>query len=67
MNLPALGIDIAKDFFDVALRREGKSTHKIFPNTSQGMQQLGEWLAGAGGGPSSWLLRGNRSLWRSCS
>jgi len=44
MNLPALGIDIAKDKFDVALLLEGKSKHKIFSNTSVGMEQLCEWL-----------------------
>jgi len=58
MNLPALGIDIAKDFFDVALLLEGKSTHKIFPNTSEGMQQLGEWLAKQGVGQVHGCLAG---------
>ncbi|MBC6479768.1 MAG: transposase [Hormoscilla sp. GM7CHS1pb] len=48
MNLPALGLDIAKDFFDVALLLEGKSKHKIFSNTSEAMEQLGEWLAKQG-------------------
>ncbi|MBO1351869.1 MAG: transposase [Hormoscilla sp. GUM202] len=44
-NLRKIGIDIAKDKFDVALLREGKSKHKIFSNTLEGMEQLGEWLA----------------------
>ncbi|MBC6453291.1 MAG: IS110 family transposase [Hormoscilla sp. SP5CHS1] len=47
-NLRKIGIDIAKDFFDVALLLEGKSKHKIFSNTSEGMEQLGEWLAKQG-------------------
>jgi transposase len=45
MNLPSLGIDIAKLKFDVCLIKEnGKLKHKVFPNTQHGFEQLAAWL-----------------------
>ncbi len=45
MNLPILGIDIAKLKFDVCLIKEnGKLKHKVFPNTQHGFEQLAAWL-----------------------
>jgi len=45
MNLPALGIDIAKLKFNVCLIREdGKFSHKVFANTRAGFSQLSAWL-----------------------
>lgn len=42
-----LGIDIAKDKFDVALLLEGgKYKTKVFPNNSKGFTALQEWLEG---------------------
>lgn len=40
-----LGIDIAKAKFDVALLREGKLRHKVFPNSAPGFKALSAWLA----------------------
>ena len=48
MTLPALGIDIAKCKFDVALFRAGKLRHKVLPNNPAGFHQLGQWLAHLG-------------------
>jgi transposase len=39
-----LGIDIAKNKFDVALLREGKYKSKVFPNNPAGFAALLEWL-----------------------
>lgn len=39
-----LGIDIAKNKFDVALLREGKYKTKVFPNNTAGFAALLEWL-----------------------
>jgi transposase len=45
MNLPALGLDIAKLKFNVCLLLDsGKLRHKVFPNTAVGFAQLSEWL-----------------------
>jgi transposase len=45
MTLPALGIDISKLKFDVALTRDtGKFRHKVFANTAAGFTQLAAWL-----------------------
>ena len=45
MNLPCLGIDIAKLKFNVCLLQfNGKLKHKVFPNTAAGFAQLQEWL-----------------------
>ena len=45
MNLPALGLDIAKCKFNVCLLLDsGKLRHKVFPNTAVGFAQLSEWL-----------------------
>lgn len=47
MNLStvALGVDIAKAKFDVCLIKDnGKTKHKIFPNTPSGFEQLNGWL-----------------------
>ena len=46
MTLPALGIDVSKLKFDVALLRDtGKLKHRVFPNTPAGFGQLRAWLA----------------------
>jgi len=45
MSLPALGIDVSKLKFDVALLREsGKFKHRVFPNTPAGFAQLSAWV-----------------------
>lgn len=45
MNLPCLGIDIAKVKFNACLRQlNGKLKHKVFPNSVVGFAQLHEWL-----------------------
>ena len=45
MNLPRLGIDIAKVKFNVCLLQpNGKIKHKVFPNSTAGFAQLHEWL-----------------------
>lgn len=46
MNLPCLGIDIAKVKFNVCLlQSNGKLKHKVFPTHAAGFAQLQEWLA----------------------
>jgi transposase len=45
MNLPRLGIDIAKVKFNACLLQlTGKLKHKVFPNNAAGFAQLQEWL-----------------------
>lgn len=45
MILPVLGIDIAKEKFNICLiNPEDKLKHKVFPNTTVGFQQLAAWL-----------------------
>lgn len=45
MNLPCLGIDIAKVKFNVCLLNlSGKLKHKVFSNTAAGFEQLSAWL-----------------------
>ncbi len=45
MNLPILGIDIAKLKFNVCLiNMSSKLKHKVFANTADGFQQLAAWL-----------------------
>ncbi|MGI8836993.1 MAG: IS110 family transposase [Pyrinomonadaceae bacterium] len=45
MNLPCLGIDIAKVKFNVCLLQlTGKLKHKVFSNNAAGFAQLHEWL-----------------------
>lgn len=45
MTHSALGIDISKQKFDVALLRDnGKFKHRVFPNTPTGFLQLSAWL-----------------------
>lgn len=44
MNLPVLGIDIAKAKFDVCLLRDEKAYHHVFSNTRDGFQSLQAWL-----------------------
>ena len=45
MNLPNLGIDIAKAKFNVCLLlSSGKLKHKVFPNTEAGFTLLSAWL-----------------------
>jgi transposase len=49
MDLPPLGLDIAKLKFNACLVREsGKLRHKVFPNSAAGFAQLADWLAGQG-------------------
>ena len=48
MTLPTLGIDLAKDKFDVALRHHDRLTHKVFPNTAEGITALLDWLQAQG-------------------
>ncbi|MGE5707667.1 MAG: IS110 family transposase [Bacteroidota bacterium] len=45
MDLPILGIDIAKSKFDVCLLLNGKTKHKVCPNTPEGFQELLGWLS----------------------
>ncbi len=46
MILPALGIDIAKEKFNVCLiDLDGRLKHKVFSNTTSGFAQLAAWLA----------------------
>jgi transposase len=45
MNLPPLGLDVAKLKFNACLVRQGgKLRHKVFPNNPQGFAQLSDWL-----------------------
>ncbi len=45
MNIPALGIDIAKLKFNACLiNSDGKLRHKVFANTEAGFQQLAQWI-----------------------
>src|SRR2546429_3138773 len=45
MNLPPLGLDVAKSKFNACLvRAGGKLRHKVFPNNPQGFSQLSDWL-----------------------
>lgn len=44
----ALGIDISKKDFDVALLREGKFKNKKFINSPKGFSALASWLEGLG-------------------
>ena len=45
MNLPPLGLDVAKLKFNACLvRAGGKLRHKVFPNNPQGFSQLSDWL-----------------------
>lgn len=49
MNLPCLGIDIAKVKFNVCLLQlSGKLKHKVFSNNAAGFAQLRDWLAKLG-------------------
>ena len=49
MTLPALGIDISKQKFNVCLiKPDGKLNHKVFTNTATGFEQLREWLSRQG-------------------
>jgi transposase len=43
-NLPILGIDIAKETFQVVLLRGEKKRHKQFPNNEAGFAALSSWL-----------------------
>ena len=43
-----LGIDVAKQKFDVALEWRGRRRAKVFPNTAAGWRGLCGWLAGLG-------------------
>lgn len=48
MALNSLGIDIAKDKFDISIKISDKYKHKMFANTSLGFQDLSQWLAEKG-------------------
>jgi transposase len=48
MALPTLGIDLAKDKFDVALLHDKRFVHKSFLNTSEGIAELLAWLKAQG-------------------
>ncbi len=49
MNLPPLGLDIAKSKFNACLvLAGGKLRHKVFPNTPAGFAQLSDWLSKQG-------------------
>jgi transposase len=46
MTLSTLGIDIAKQKFNVCLiQPTGKFKHKVFPNSEAGFEQLAAWLS----------------------
>ena len=44
MELPAIGIDVAKDTLDVSVFTGGKALSKQFVNSEQGFAQLVGWL-----------------------
>ncbi len=45
MNLPPLGLDVAKSKFNACLVREdGKHRHRVLPNNADGFSQLSDWL-----------------------
>jgi transposase len=44
MTQPVLGIDIAKETFDVALIVEGKIRNEHFENTPEGFKSLSRWM-----------------------
>ncbi len=48
MTLPTLGIDLAKDKLDVALRHHERVKHRVFPNTPDGIADLLSWLKAQG-------------------
>jgi transposase len=49
MNLPPLGLDIAKLKFNACLvRADGKLRHRVFPNSPTGFAQLCDWLVRQG-------------------
>ena len=44
MSLTILGIDVAKQKFDVALLSDGKTKHKTCKNSTEGFEILRIWL-----------------------
>jgi transposase len=44
MSVTVLGIDIAKQKFDVALLLEGKIKHKTCKNSAEGFESLSLWI-----------------------
>src|SRR5208283_3177334 len=44
MSVTVLGIDIAKQKFDVALLLDGKTKHKTCKNSAEGFESLSLWL-----------------------
>jgi transposase len=50
---PIVGVDIAKDKFDVCLVLPGKRLCVEFPNTTSGIARLVAWLAKAGAEPAA--------------
>lgn len=45
MTQPALGIDIAKETFDVCMTIEGKNRQAQFENNAAGFKRLGHWIS----------------------
>ncbi len=48
MSLPTLGIDLAKNKFDVALLDHEHVSHHVFPNTPEGITALLAWIQAQG-------------------
>ncbi len=44
MTQPIVGIDIAKESFDVCLVIEGKNRQAQFENTTSGFKKLSHWI-----------------------
>ncbi len=63
MSAPVLGIDIAKQRFEVALLIEGKVKNKSFKNTTEGFETLAVWLAKLGISKVRGLSGSDRQLW----
>ena len=63
MNLPCLGIDIAKVKLNVCLLQlNGKLKHKVFPNHAAGFAQSQEWVDEALGASGACLPGSYRHL-----
>lgn len=46
MTIKTLGIDVAKEKFDVVLLKQERPRHHTFSNNRQGFRALSAWLAG---------------------
>ncbi len=65
MNLPPLGLDVAKLKFNACfVRAGGKLRHKVFANNPQGFSQLSDWLKQHGVEQGACLPGGHRHLRR---